>query len=351
MPATFWARTDSNSANNPALNLTGDPAIEITFVPSGINGDILLEYSGGGVDPDTQVQIDGVDYDFVFELSADLPTLNKDGAQQVPDQFEGTVTYLITVQDYPTTGETTRLTFLPEETATQAEMDDFGNGAIDLQNIDTTTPGVVCFASGTRLETPDGARAIETLKVGDHVATVDFGPLPIVWISSSVHVWPGSGEQALPVLISAGALGERQPLRDIVVSPQHRVLLSSPTAELQTGSPDVLVPASGLTSLPGIRQMKGKRRIAYYHILLERHAILKAEGLASESFYPGPTAMQMLRPDQRQDIERHFPTLQDQGVSAYGPTVRLCLTFTETRALAAGMKSQMASGSLESVSS
>ncbi|MDP2606567.1 MAG: hypothetical protein Q8S00_28850, partial [Deltaproteobacteria bacterium] len=54
MSQTFWARTDSNSANNPALNLTGDPATQITFVPSGSNGDIFLEYNGGAPDPDTQ---------------------------------------------------------------------------------------------------------------------------------------------------------------------------------------------------------------------------------------------------------------------------------------------------------
>ena len=72
MPVDFWARTDSNSANNPALNLTGAPAIQISFVPSGTNGDVLLEYAGGGIDPDTQILIDGVSYDFVFEISATL---------------------------------------------------------------------------------------------------------------------------------------------------------------------------------------------------------------------------------------------------------------------------------------
>lgn len=346
MPATFSARTDSNSANNPALNLTGDPAISISFVPFGTNGDILLEYSGGAVDPDTRIEIDGDEYDFVFELSAELPTLNRDGAQQVPDQFEGSVIYVITVQDYPSAGETTRLAFLPEETATLAEMDDFGNGAVDLQNIDTTTPGVVCFARGTLLATPDGERPVESLKVGDHVMTVDFGPQPIVWISSSVHVWPGSDEQALPVLISSNALGDRQPLRDLVVSPLHKILLSNPIAELHSGSPDVLVPAKGLTSLPGIRQMKGKRRITYYHILLERHAILLSEELRSESFYPGATAMQMLRPDQRLEIFSLVPALKEKGGRAYGPTARPCLTNSETRALALSLKSQMAARSL-----
>ena len=55
MPVAYWGRIDSNSANNPALNLTGDAALQFTFVPSGGSGDILLEYNGGDVDPDTQL--------------------------------------------------------------------------------------------------------------------------------------------------------------------------------------------------------------------------------------------------------------------------------------------------------
>ncbi|MCZ0812778.1 Hint domain-containing protein [Roseovarius sp. EGI FJ00037] len=132
---TFWARTDSNSANNPALNLTGDPATQITLVESGTNGDLILDTNGGAPDPDTQVEIGGTLYDFTFELSGELPTQNNQGAGQVPDQFEGNAVYVITVQDYPLAGEMTRLAFLPDDNATQVEMDAFGNGRIDVQNL------------------------------------------------------------------------------------------------------------------------------------------------------------------------------------------------------------------------
>lgn len=89
MPTEFWTRTDSNSANNPALNLTGAPSFLMSFVPSGTNGDVLLEYNGGAVDPDTQVLIYGIAYDFTFEFSGDLPTQNNQGASQVAEQIEG----------------------------------------------------------------------------------------------------------------------------------------------------------------------------------------------------------------------------------------------------------------------
>ena len=73
MSLSFFARTDSNSANNPALNLTGDPAIEITFLAqtiSGDSGDLLLESDAGGPDPDTVVEIGGQTYSFSLTLTS-----------------------------------------------------------------------------------------------------------------------------------------------------------------------------------------------------------------------------------------------------------------------------------------
>jgi len=338
MSTTFWARTDSNSANNPALNLTGDLAVEITFVASGPDGDISLDYAGGGVDPETQVTIGGTSYDFIFELSATLPTLKKDGSQQVPDQFEGSLVYTVTVQDYPTAGESTRLTFMPTESATQAEMDAFGNGAIDLQNLNTTTTGVVCFAGGTHILTPRGEIPVDDLKVGDLVNTLDHGSKPILWISKSRHEWPGSSEKELPVLISSGALGAGRPYRDLIVSPQHKILLSNATAQTCVIDEQVLAPAKGLTSLPGIRSMKGKRRVVYYHILLENHEILLSEGIASESFFPGSTALDMLQPEQQRGILALFPDLHEHHAKGYGPQARKCLTVAEVKMMVVQVK-------------
>jgi len=333
MASTFWARTDSGSANNPALNLTGDPAVEIKFVQAGAAGDLVLDVAGGSVDPDTQVEIGGSTYNFTFELSGFMPTLKKDGAQQVPDQFEGHAVYIVTVQDYPTAGETTRLSFLPDDLATQAEMDDFGNGAIDVQNVDTTSGGAVCFAAGTHILTPKGDILVEDLQAGDFVLTLDHRPQPILWISHSEHVWPGSSENELPVLISRGALGPDVPRRNLVVSQQHKVLLSDANARSHSSNAQVLAPAKGMTSLPGFRIMKGKRRVVYYHILLESHEILISEGLATESFYPSPTALKMLRTPQQEEIFSLFPGLEDDPAGGYGPRARRCLTCAQTKTL------------------
>lgn len=334
MPTTYWARTDSSSANNPAVNLRGDPATEITFVPSGGSGDILLEYNGGSFDPDTQVLINGVAYNFTFELSADMPTTKNNGAQQVPDQFEGSTTYLITVSGYPAPGQTTRLIFLPEEEATQQEMDAFGNGAIALQNIDTTTTGVICFASGTLMRTPEGECPVEDLVAGDLVVTLDAGPQPIVWASATELCWPGHSEDELPIVIKADAFGSGQPSRDLIVSPQHKILV--PFGE--TGADAVLAPVKGLIALRGVRQMRGKRWVTYHHLMLARHHVLWSEGVASESFYPGPTAMKMLKPDQRSELLSLFPTISQGVDEGYGPRARRALSVGEAREFAAAVK-------------
>lgn len=87
---SFYARTDITAAQNPTINLTGDPSIEITFVaetPTGGPGDMFLE---GSPDPDTQVMIGGTNYSFTVNWTATLPTAARDGATNVPLMFLST---------------------------------------------------------------------------------------------------------------------------------------------------------------------------------------------------------------------------------------------------------------------
>lgn len=322
MPTTFWARTDNNTANNPALNPTGDAATQINFVPSGASGDVLLDYNMGSVDPDTLVEINGIEYQFSFQLSANLPTQKNDGAQQVPDQFEGSQVFLIEVVDYPSAGDFNRFFFLPDEDATQAEMDDFGTGAISLQSIDTTTTGVVCYVEGTMILTPDGERLIESLRPGDTVLTADNGPQPILWISHSMLSWPDAPECEKPIELQPGSLGYRLPSQRLCVSPQHRILVRDPRKKV-----DVFVPAKGLADLTGVRVMMGKKQVVYYHLLLQNHEVLSANGVPSESFYPGKQALKMLSLTQRSDLSKFLK-------SGYGPLARTSLSVRDTKTLA-----------------
>ncbi|MDD9923341.1 MAG: Hint domain-containing protein [Boseongicola sp.] len=344
MPTTFAARVDSNSANNPALNLNGDSAFVFSFVPAGTDGDIILDYNGGEFDPDTLVSIGGETYNFTFEFSAELPTLKRDGAQQVPDEFEGASIFVITVSDYPAVGDTTRLAFLPDGSATLVDMDAFGTGAVDLQNVDTTTPGVICFVAGTLIVTPAGEVAVEDLCVGDQVLTTSGDVVEIIWRSHTDLDWPGHDERSRPIVIPADTFGPRSPSRDLWVSPQHRVCLTSTISELFTGHSEVLAPAVGLLAHPLVYQECEVRSVQYHHILLERHEVLVSENLGSESFFPGVTALSLLSQEQRSGVLDAVAKSAAGLTRDYGPTALPVLSRRETETMvlhmAAGSKSR-----------
>jgi len=314
MNTSFWARTDSNNANNPALNLNGDPAVEITFVwnsPGGASGDVILENNGGAPDPTSMVSVGGVEYSFTFQYTGTLPDHNRDGAKQVPDHLEGENVYLITLHDYPSVGEDTRMAFLPDTipVVTEADMNDFGKGAIDVQTLDTTPPATpVCFANGTLIATPSGEVPVETLQAGDKVLTSAGDEIELKWISSS-HF--GYAEMLLnhricPVRIPRDHFGKGMPHRDLWVSPQHRIVLRGWNVELALGEPEVLVAAKhvmGRPEYPGVRWRNG---VDYFHLLLDRHEILVSNGLESESMLIGDEALRSLSITAQQELATYL---------------------------------------------
>lgn len=87
-------------------------------------------------------------------------------------------------------------------------------------------PGTIpCYAPGTLIDTPDGPRAVEDLQPGDLVDTLDLGPMPIRWLRRGDQPLQSAARDDRPVMISAGAFGPDCPARDLIVSPQHRILV------------------------------------------------------------------------------------------------------------------------------
>ncbi len=164
---------------------------------------------------------------------------------------------------------------------------------------------VVCFTPGTRIACPGGARAVETLREGDLVQTLDNGPQRLVWVGRQVS--RGRGRRA-PVRIAAGRLGNA---RDLYLSPQHRVLIR-PDQGLP-GPDEVLVPVKALLGQAGIRVVP-HHQIIYHHLLFDTHQVVLAEGLGAESFFPGPEAIRSLSQADRARLFLHFPELR-QGQS------------------------------------
>lgn len=182
---------------------------------------------------------------------------------------------------------------------------------------------VVCFASGTLIETIDGPRAVETLAPGDMVHTQEHGPQPLRWVGQTCV--PALGDLA-PIVISKGVLGNDS---DLVVSPQHAVLIEDWRAELLYGEEKVLVRAVDLLGHNGVYRRPGGA-VTYCHILFDAHQLVCASGIWSESLYPGDMTLQTVNPAARAEIESLFPDLKE-----YGPKSACCLRRFEAACLAA----------------
>jgi len=147
-----------------------------------------------------------------------------------------------------------------------------------LGGTDVFLATMVCYAAGTLIRTDRGDVAIENLAAGDTVVTLRNGEpvsMPIKWmgvrkLDLAAHPHP---HLAAPVRIRAGAFGDDLPRRDLLVSPAHAILVDGK-----------LVPANLLINNMTISQDTGIKAIAYYHIELEQHAIVLAEGLPAESY-------------------------------------------------------------------
>ncbi len=149
--------------------------------------------------------------------------------------------------------------------------------------------GVPCFAQGSRIDTPTGPRAVETIMPGDFVRTPD-GMAPVLWhaVRAISIAELADAPQHRPVRIAAGAIGN---LRALILSPQHGVCVPGVTG---------LIRARHLAELgQGARVAADLRSVCYHHLLLPRHALIRTEAAWVESFYPGPMAVAALRPADR----------------------------------------------------
>lgn len=197
-------------------------------------------------------------------------------------------------------------------------------GAEDVGIVRVTT--IPCFTAGTRIATPGGLVPVETLRPGDLVLTLDDGPRPLRWVGRRRVLAAGA---LAPVRIGAGALG---PHGRLVVSPQHRILIRDRRAELLFGEAEVLVAAKDLVNGRCIVQRPGGE-VEYLHLLLDRHAVLFAEGLAAESLLPGGEGLRGFGAEAVAEIRALFPALDPATGAGYGPAARPILRAHEARVL------------------
>lgn len=259
---TIW---DGGTGNT--LDLSGYSANETVNLNSGTFSDIAGLTNNVGIAYNTKIDnaVGGTGND-VFTVNADSDTINGGGGT---DQvvFSGNRSAYTLSQS----GKVVSVT---------------GNGVTDTLTAISTlvfadqtvqSSSIACFLRGTAITTPGGEAAVETLQIGDEVVTASGEVRLLKWIGHRRYgaLFVRGSEHLLPIRIKAGALADRVPGRDLLVSPKHAMLLDGclvPAERLVNGDTIVQEPAE-----PGFD-------IEYYHLELDSHDIVLAECAPSETF-------------------------------------------------------------------
>ena len=190
--------------------------------------------------------------------------------------------------------------------------------------------GTICFTPGTRIATQNGFCLVEDLQEGDRICTKDNGSQPVLWIGARritgarLHALP----HLRPIRLRANVLGQDEPDGDLIVSPDHRILIKGKMSEALYNTDEVLVAAKDLVNDCTITIDHAVRSVTYIHIMLPTHQIVWANGIETESFNPSLAAMTEIEPEQRRRLYDCMPELEHDPTS-YGMPVRRSLSQSE----------------------
>ncbi|SDX86248.1 Hint domain-containing protein [Ruegeria halocynthiae] len=304
-----WSGTSTNFAvkeNDGAVNFNGDVT----------NEQVSAQEQIGGVWAQT-VEIGGTDrqviWDYTFEVTAadgtvyrvaviDVDLNNDDDLQDAGEDGY----YLVFPDGIPPAG--TDLTVGP------IVNNDNSTAHLDLG------AQVVCFTKGTLIETCAGATRIENLEPGDLVLTQTGDYQPLIWVGQTTVAATG---KLAPIVIAEGALGNT---RELVVSPQHGIVINDWRAQLLFGEDEVIVRAVDLVNGGTIYRRPGGM-VTYYHVLFEHHQIIYSEGIPTESLYPGVVAMGAVSAEYQEELLSLFPELFQEGVFRGPKTARFLRSY------------------------
>lgn len=221
-------------------------------------------------------------------------------------------------------------------TYTSADREDgivtFLDGStMTFEEIENVIP---CFTPGTAIATPRGERLVEELQVGDRIITRDNGIQEIRWIGHKEMSGKAlaAAPHLKPVLIKAGSLGNGLPERDMLVSPNHRVLVANDRTQLYFEESEVLAAAKHLVGAPGIHAVD-VMATTYIHFMFDRHEVVLSNGAWTESFQPGDWSLKGIGNSQRNELFELFPELKTrEGIDGY-QAARKALKKHEARLL------------------
>lgn len=174
------------------------------------------------------------------------------------------------------------------------------------------------FARGTLFATIRGLVAIEDLMPGDYVETTQ-GPKCILWIGSRIFD-PATEDDTRLLRVTANAFGPARPAGDLLAGPSAHVFRKTENLKRLTGKNGVLSPLSDFEDGDRVIAVKPFSQVQLYHIGLETHSVLHADGVEVESFHPGVTSGCDCTPEIREQflsMFEHVSEFRDFGMMAY----------------------------------
>lgn len=191
-----------------------------------------------------------------------------------------------------------------------------------LKPENTTETGLVepDFSAGIMVATPKGERPLGDLSVGDRIITRDNGIQEIRWLGRR-RLEAAELDRAghlKPVLVRAGALAGDLPERDLLLSPNQRVLVSKEQTALHFEDSEVLVAAKHLVGLPGVIRLSGPS-VDYTLLMFERHEVILLNGAWTESFQPAAQISGGTGNAQRNELYELFDELRSSRAADPAP--------------------------------
>lgn len=201
-------------------------------------------------------------------------------------------------------------------------IDDGTNTDVGFVNVNS----IPCFVAGTLIATEQGQRSVESILLGDLVMTKDDGLQPLRWIGQRTVA---AQNNFAPIRIRANTFGTHD---DLMVSPEHRILIRDNLAELLFGEQEVLVSAKDLVNDKSVTRCVGGE-VTYVHLMFDRHQVVYSAGLATESFLPGPQTTKSFERKVVEEICTLFPEIDPDTGQGYSPAARRILRHFEAQLL------------------
>lgn len=185
---------------------------------------------------------------------------------------------------------------------------------------------IPCFVAGTLITTELGQRNVETLVLGDLILTKDDGLQPLRWKGQRTVA---AEDNFAPIRIRANTFGSHD---DLMVSPEHRILIRDNLAELLFGEQEVLVSAKDLVNDYSVTRCSGGD-VTYVHLMFDHHQVVYSAGLATESFLLGPQTTKVFERKIVDEICTLFPEIDPETGLGYSPAARRVLKKFEAKLL------------------